>query len=170
MRKKRASPRHGRANYFYSAITQPDDGPDEELPPVGVNSSAELVESNNEKVENCDIQETVELGKMSELFFNKSINAFIYILIHFNLPIFINKNCLIAVGTFLFYFCIAIYLYGDLAIYGASVGKSLRDVCCTYFPPDAPCNATLSGDVACWEGADLSRDNAYRLFLVTFFY
>lgn len=70
MRKKRASPRHGRANYFYSAITQPDDGPDEE-PPVGVNSSAELVESNNEKVESCDIQETVELGKMSELFFNK---------------------------------------------------------------------------------------------------
>ena len=78
--------------------------------------------------------------------------------------------CLIAVGTFLFYFCIAIYLYGDLAIYGASVGKSLRDVCCTYFPPDAPCNETLSGDVACWEGADLSRDNAYRLFLVTFFF
>ena len=85
MRKKRASPRHGRANYYYSAITQPDDGPDEEPPAVGIinHSSAELVESSHEKSEECDIQETVELGKMSELFFNKSKNKnpFFYFLI-----------------------------------------------------------------------------------------
>jgi len=30
-------------------------------------------------------------------------------------------------GTISFFICIAIYLYGDLAIYGAAVGKSLRD-------------------------------------------
>ena len=41
-------------------------------------------------------------GKLAGLFFNQS-------------------------GTVLFFICIAIYLYGDLAIYGAAVGKSLRD-------------------------------------------
>lgn len=69
-------------------------------------------------------------------------------------------------GTVLFFVCITIYLYGDLAIYGAAVGKSLRDTLCTYFPADLPCNSTLNGTVACWEGVDLNRDNAYRLFLV----
>jgi len=53
-----------------------------------------------------------------------------------------------------------------LAIYGAAIGKSLRDTACTYFPVDVPCNETLNGTVACWEGSDLTRDNAYRLFLV----
>ena len=34
----------------------------------------------------------------------------------------------ISVGIFLFYLCMALYLYGDLAIYAAAVPKSLRDV------------------------------------------
>lgn len=75
----------------------------------------------------------------------------------------------IAVGTVLFFVCITIYLYGDLAIYEAAVGKSLRDTACTYFPQDVACNETLNGTVACWEGSNLSRDNAYRLFLVCTF-
>jgi hypothetical protein len=33
-----------------------------------------------------------------------------------------------AVGVNIFYICLAIYLYGDLAIYAAAVPKSLRDV------------------------------------------
>ena len=32
------------------------------------------------------------------------------------------------VGVRLFYFCIALYLYGDLAIYAAAVPKSLTQV------------------------------------------
>ena len=66
----------------------------------------------------------------------------------------------------MFFLCIAVYLYGDLAIYEAAVGKSLRDTACSYFPPDFQCNETLNGTIPCWEGYDLTRDNAYRLFLV----
>ena len=33
-----------------------------------------------------------------------------------------------SVGYNLFYLCIVVYLYGDLAIYAAAVPKSLRDV------------------------------------------
>jgi len=32
------------------------------------------------------------------------------------------------VGVVIFYICIVVYLYGDLAIYSAAVPKSLRDV------------------------------------------
>lgn len=95
-------------------------------------------------------------------------------------------------GTISFFICIAIYLYGDLAIYGAAVGKSLRDTveydffksllkiffyfvklfislkACTYYPPDVPCNQTLNGTIRCWADYELSRDNAYRLFLVRY--
>lgn len=71
-------------------------------------------------------------------------------------------------GSGLFFVCIAVYLYGDLAIFGAAVGKSLRDASCTYWPPDAACNETLNGTVACWPGVDLSRDDAYRLLLSAF--
>jgi len=83
------------------------------------------------------------MGKMSEMFFNR-------------------------IGNMLFFACIAIYLYGDLAIYGAAVAKSIRDIACTYFPPDIDCNVTLDGSVQCWEGVDISRDNAYRIFLSIF--
>ena len=31
-------------------------------------------------------------------------------------------------GANIFYICIAIYLYGDLAIYGTAIAKSIRDV------------------------------------------
>lgn len=67
----------------------------------------------------------------------------------------------------LFFFCIAIYLYGDLAIYGAAIAKTIRDASCTHFPANYSCNATLPGDVPCWEDMSFSRDAAYRTFLVT---
>ncbi|KAJ7369343.1 hypothetical protein OS493_039701 [Desmophyllum pertusum] len=50
-----------------------------------------------------DISKRVEMGQMANLFFNK-------------------------IGVRLFYFCIALYLYGDLAIYAAAVPKSLTQV------------------------------------------
>ena len=34
----------------------------------------------------------------------------------------------IAVGIRLFYLCIAVYLYGDLAIYATAVPKSMRNI------------------------------------------
>ena len=36
----------------------------------------------------------------------------------------------------MFYICLVIYLYGDLAIYGAAVAKSVRDVACNFKPPN----------------------------------
>ena len=46
----------------------------------------------------------------------------------------------------MFYLCLVIYLYGDLAIYGAAVAKSLRDVACTFKPPNmtSPLNISES--------------------------
>ncbi len=66
------------------------------------------------------------------------------------------------VGRTLFYLCITIYLYGDLAIYSAAVAKSLRDVSCTYKPENATSLFNISDALPCWEGEELSRLNAYR--------
>ena len=35
---------------------------------------------------------------------------------------------IILVGVAVFYFCISLYLFGDLAIYGTAVPKSIRDI------------------------------------------
>ena len=56
-----------------------------------------------------EITEITEMGKMASLFFSRS-------------------------GRNMFYICLVIYLYGDLAIYGAAVAKSVRDVACNYRP------------------------------------
>lgn len=40
----------------------------------------------------------------------------------------INNIIWLLVGVRLFYFCIVLYLYGDLAIYAAAVPKSLTKV------------------------------------------
>ena len=54
-----------------------------------------------------NISEVIEMGRMASMFFSRS-------------------------GRTLFYLGIAVYLYGDLAIYAAAVAKSIRDVACTY--------------------------------------
>lgn len=77
--------------------------------------------------------------------------------------IFFNKF-----GTTLFYLCLAIYLYGDLSIYGAAVAKSIADVACTYQPKNLTCNDTIADNEACWEGSALDRTDAYRIFLVRY--
>ena len=68
--------------------------------PLLENSSQEIFDRS---VSDFEITEKVELGQMTKLYFNK-------------------------VGIFLFYLCMTLYLYGDLAIYAAAVPKSLRDV------------------------------------------
>lgn len=86
----------------------------------------------------CD---KIEIGQMASIFFNRF-------------------------GTILFYLCFAVYLYGDLSIYGAAVAKSLADVACTYLPKNLTCNDTIPDTELCWEGPAFNRLDAYRIFLV----
>lgn len=94
-----------------------------------------------------DITERVELGKMAELFFNK-------------------------VGVVLFYLCMVLYLYGDLAIYAVAVPKSLRDVLCTFKHSgngSVDCeNLTLRNSDPCWESSRLDRADVYRIMVAVF--
>ena len=91
-----------------------------------------------------NIVEVFEMGKMASLFFNKA-------------------------GRIAFYLCLTIYLYGDLAIYGAAVAKSLRDVACTYTPANvSKSSSNISENVQCWSNADLTRLDAYRIALAIF--
>ncbi|KAG5309818.1 TM104 protein, partial [Acromyrmex insinuator] len=88
----------------------------------------------------CD---KIEMGQMASIFFNRF-------------------------GTTLFYLCFAIYLYGDLSIYGAAIAKSLADVTCTYLPKNLTCNDTVPDTELCWEGPMFTRLDVYRIFLTMF--
>ena len=90
-----------------------------------------------------EITEITEMGKMASLFFSRS-------------------------GRNLFYICLVVYLYGDLAIYGAAVSKSVRDVACTYRPPNVTSSANISDSELCWDWSDQSRMDAYRIILAIF--
>ncbi|XP_024872972.1 transmembrane protein 104 homolog isoform X1 [Temnothorax curvispinosus] len=89
------------------------------------------------------IQDKIEMGQMASIFFNRF-------------------------GITLFYLCFAIYLYGDLSIYGAAVAKSIADVACTYLPKNLTCNDTIPDTELCWEGPAFNRLDAYRIFLTMF--
>uniref|UniRef100_A0A182VRF4 Amino acid transporter transmembrane domain-containing protein n=1 Tax=Anopheles minimus TaxID=112268 RepID=A0A182VRF4_9DIPT len=84
----------------------------------------------------------IELGEMANMFFGST-------------------------ERFLFYFCLAVYLYGDLSIYSAAVAKSLRDVACAH---NHRANATDDDDSTdrCWQDGILTRLDVYRLCLVGF--
>ncbi|XP_042305900.1 transmembrane protein 104 isoform X2 [Sceloporus undulatus] len=91
-----------------------------------------------------EISERVEMGQMASLFFNK-------------------------VGVNLFYFCIIIYLYGDLAIYAAAVPVSLMQVSCSRIGNHS-CSVEDSikyNDTdKCW--GRIRRIDAYRIYLAAF--
>ncbi|XP_038064388.1 transmembrane protein 104-like [Patiria miniata] len=87
-----------------------------------------------------EITERVEMAKMASLFFNK-------------------------IGLNLFYLCMVIYLYGDLAIYAVTVPTSLMNITCTYTPENS---SSPEQDDPCWEGVNLTRMNAYRVYLTVF--
>ncbi|XP_018337345.1 PREDICTED: transmembrane protein 104 homolog isoform X1 [Trachymyrmex septentrionalis] len=89
------------------------------------------------------IRDKIEMGQMASIFFNRF-------------------------GTTLFYLCFAIYLYGDLSIYGAAIAKSLADVACTYLPKNLTCNDTIPDTELCWEGPTFTRLDVYRIFLTVF--
>ncbi|CDW57195.1 transmembrane protein 104 protein [Trichuris trichiura] len=79
------------------------------------------------------------------------------------------------VGWLFFYTCMILYLFGDLAIYGAVVPKSLMNAICTYIP-DSLDNQTsgfspnLSDNLPCWksESVDITRFNVYRVIVTMF--
>ncbi|XP_034242700.1 transmembrane protein 104 homolog isoform X2 [Thrips palmi] len=123
-----------------------DDGAEE------FNEDAPLVSSTDDAVDRFPSQpqqlfslnEKLEMGDMANMFFGRF-------------------------GQFLFFFCFAIYLYGDLAIYTAVVSKSLSDVVCTYEPSsNATCGDDLPPDTECWEGFPMTRLSMYRILVATF--
>lgn len=81
--------------------------------------------------------------------------------------LFFNK-----VGVVLFYLCMVLYLYGDLAIYAVAVPKSLRDVLCTFKHSgngSVDCeNLTLRNSDPCWESSSLDRADVYRIMVAVF--
>ncbi|XP_061031717.1 transmembrane protein 104 isoform X1 [Eubalaena glacialis] len=90
-----------------------------------------------------EITDRVEMGQMASMFFNK-------------------------VGVNLFYFCIIIYLYGDLAIYAAAVPFSLMQVTCALGNDSCgvEADAKYNDTDLCW--GPLHRVDAYRIYLAVF--
>jgi hypothetical protein len=83
----------------------------------------------------------------------------------------------------IFYICISLYLFGDLAIYGTAVPKTLRDliwfvnehlVCSPYrfsslsistYEPINCTNSTI--DDPCFESLSLTRHRVYQILVVS---
>lgn len=115
-------------------------------------SLMDQIDPNNTTIENTPLtiqsnnfytlDEKVELGEMSTIFFPP-------------------------LGSILFYICIAIYLYGDLSIYSAAVSTTLRDVICDR-NASIPDNATMDMEEPCWAGRYASRFDVYRICLIFF--
>ncbi|XP_052392463.1 transmembrane protein 104 [Carassius gibelio] len=91
-------------------------------------------------IDHFDIVERVEMGQMASMFFNK-------------------------VGVNMFYICLIVYLYGDLAIYAAAVPVSLMEVACGNHSCSAG-SVKYNDTDSCW--GPVSRKDAYRVFLATF--
>lgn len=124
-------------------------GEDERLLPAESSGSLEqtpLFTHQQSRYYNLDNK--IELGDMAGLFFNDF-------------------------GRMLFYFCITIYLYGDLSIYTAAVAKSVRDIICQH-NSTATLSAVISStevglnDEFCWDEYPFTRSTVYRMCLVGF--
>lgn len=85
------------------------------------------------------IDEKVEMGQMATLLFPR-------------------------VGQILFFFCFCLYLFGDLAIYSATVSDSLVDVFCV----DNKNSSDSNSDLPCWFSSRVTESQAYKLFLCAF--
>lgn len=114
----------------------------ESAPLLASTRTIQGAEANDENL--FSISRRTEMGHMARLFYGKT-------------------------GVRLFYLCIAIYLYGDLAIYGAAVPKSLTKVTCPQ-PTNgtAPVNGTWTApDVwDCFGPFDSS--SLYRFYVAIF--
>ncbi|CAL8264674.1 transmembrane protein 104 [Gadus morhua] len=98
------------------------------------------VQRSSGHVDQFEIVERVEMGQMASMFFNK-------------------------VGVNMFYICIIVYLYGDLAIYAAAVPISLMEVACGNHSCSAGTVKYNDTDL-CW--GPVTRNDAYRVFLAAF--
>lgn len=115
----------------------------------------EQIDPNNGAIENTpltiqsnnfySLNEKVELGEMSSIFFS-------------------------ATGAMMFYVCIAVYLYGDLSIYSAAVSTTLRDVICDRNATNSSSvfNASVIMEEPCWAGKFATRFEVYRICLIFF--
>jgi len=125
----------------FNYVNRADQEEDENEPLIGDSNGHHY---NDERF--YEITEIFEMGKMASLFFNR-------------------------IGRVAFYLCLTIYLYGDLAIYGAAVAKTLRDVACTYTPPNVTKSSfkNITEYDPCWESSPtLNRMDAYRIALAVF--
>uniref|UniRef100_A0A3Q2ZZ28 Transmembrane protein 104 n=1 Tax=Kryptolebias marmoratus TaxID=37003 RepID=A0A3Q2ZZ28_KRYMA len=83
---------------------------------------------------------------------------------HASLNPSLNPFCL-PVGVNMFYICIIVYLYGDLAIYAAAVPISLMEVACGNHSCSAG-TVKYNDTDPCW--GSVTRKDAYRIFLSVF--
>jgi len=127
------------------------------LIPNAFGTGSDEIRQNSNFTSIFELKQRVEMGRMASMFFSR-------------------------VGLYLFYLCICIYLYGDLAIYITAVAKTVRDVSCTYVPTpnngtnstfsagiDININNTINGLTLCWSEFDgITRNGAYRLFSILF--
>ena len=113
------------------------------------NESSTLLDTQVNDQPSFAIVKKVEMGEMAHLFFGK-------------------------IGIRLFYLCIAVYLYGDLAIYATAVPKSMRDVICDNSNEGGNSSSnnstssntsTSSHEKQCF---GLARDGVYRLLVAVF--
>lgn len=90
-----------------------------------------LPRQESRSAELLNIVERVELGEMAKMYFNK-------------------------VGRVLFYLVIVIYLFGDLAIYAATVPKSLVSIMCNNLTCVANMSASSNLSMPCTPGFESS--------------
>ncbi|KAJ8254493.1 hypothetical protein COCON_G00211050 [Conger conger] len=76
-----------------------------------------------------------------------------------------ERRCFSEVGVNMFYICLIVYLYGDLAIYAAAVPMSLMEVACGNHSCSAGSVKYNDTDL-CW--GSVKRKDAYRVFLTIF--
>ncbi|XP_034941487.1 transmembrane protein 104 homolog [Chelonus insularis] len=119
---------------------EPPNSDSEETPLVEPSGSSDNTDDSSKFF---TLNDKVEIGEMASLFFSKT-------------------------SITLFYICLAVYLYGDLSIYAAAIGRTLADVACNYQPANFTCNETIPDTEACWEGSYVTRFDAYQIFLTTF--
>ncbi|KAI4470219.1 hypothetical protein MML48_1g17562 [Holotrichia oblita] len=93
------------------------------------NEHTAIIQSNRSRSKYYSLNEKMDLGHIANLYFNKW-------------------------GIILFYLSLCIYLYGDLAIYAAAIGKSLTDVICTS-------NVTGESSLQLWSAIDKFDDNCW---------
>ncbi|XP_039082226.1 transmembrane protein 104 isoform X2 [Hyaena hyaena] len=131
-----------------------------------------------------EITDRVEMGQMASLFFNKGCPKRegpseppqpalpssppaprTCLLSERLMP---QASLSLAVGVNLFYFCIIVYLYGDLAIYAAAVPFSLMQVTCATSNESCGVEADAKHNDTdpCW--GPLRRVDAYRIYLAVF--